>query len=177
MSDWAFETKQLHSGQETPDPATGARAVPIYQNVAYVFENSAQAAARFRLEDPGHIYARLGNPTQDVLEKRMAALEGGAGALALASGAAAVTYALLNLAQAGDHLVSAGNIYGGTHNLLAHTLPRYGVTTTFADENRPEALALALRPNTKAIFVESLGNPHSAVTDLEAAAKAAHDHG
>jgi O-acetylhomoserine (thiol)-lyase len=173
-SSWAFETKQLHIGQEEPDVATDARAVPIYQTTSYVFHNSAHAAARFSLADAGNIYGRLTNSTQDVLEKRLAALEGGVAALALASGAAAVTYTFLNLAQAGDHIVSAKTIYGGTYNLLAHTLPLYGINTTFVDPEEKDGFAKAIRPNTKAIFIESLGNPHSNIIDIEETAKLAH---
>ena len=168
-----FETMQLHAGQEQPDPSTDARAVPIYQTSSYVFHNADHAAARFDLSDAGNIYGRLTNPTQDVFEQRMAALEGGVAALAVASGAAAITYAVLNLAQSGDHIVAANNLYGGTYNLLAHTLSQYGIETTFVDPS-PEALAEALQENTKAVYVETLGNPHSDVTDIEGAANAAH---
>jgi O-acetylhomoserine (thiol)-lyase len=171
---WAFETKQLHIGQEVPDPASDARAVPIYQTTSYVFHDTAHAAARFGLADPGNIYARLTNSTQDVLEKRLASLEGGVAALALSSGAAAVTYSLLNLAQAGDHIVSEKTIYGGTYNLLEHTLPLYGITTTFVDPYEEGALERAIRPNTKAIFIETLGNPHSNIVDIEKLAALAH---
>ncbi|MDR1515580.1 MAG: O-acetylhomoserine aminocarboxypropyltransferase/cysteine synthase [Synergistaceae bacterium] len=171
---WAFETKQLHIGQELPDPASDARAVPIYQTTSYVFHDTAHAAARFNLSDAGNIYARLTNSTQDVLEKRLAALEGGVAALALASGAAAVTYSLLNLAQAGDHIVSEKTIYGGTFNLLEHTLPLYGVTTTFVDPDEEGSFERAIRPNTKAIFIETLGNPHSNIVDIEKLAELAH---
>ena len=170
-----FETLQLHVGQEHPDPATDARAVPIYQTSSYVFQNCDHAAARFALSDPGNIYGRLTNPTQDVFEQRIAALEGGAAALAVSSGAAAVTYTIQNLAQNGDHIVAAKNIYGGTYNLLAHTLPQYGIETTFADP-QPQALEAAIRDNTKAIYIETLGNPHSDVADLAAAARIAHSH-
>jgi O-acetylhomoserine (thiol)-lyase len=175
---WAFETKQLHIGQEEADPASDARAVPIYQTTSYVFHNSAHAAARFGLTDPGNIYNRLTNSTQDVLEKRIAALEGGVAALALASGAAAVTYSILNLAQAGEHIVSEKTIYGGTYNLLRHTLPLYGITTTFVDpdESGVESFAKAIQPNTKAIFIETLGNPNSNIIDIEALAELAHSH-
>jgi O-acetylhomoserine (thiol)-lyase len=173
---WAFETKQLHIGQEEPDPASDARAVPIYQTTSYVFRNAAHAAARFNLTDPGNIYNRLTNSTQDVLEKRIAALEGGVAALALASGAAAVTYSILNLAQAGDHIVSAKTIYGGTYNLLAHTLPLYGITTTFVDPEEQGSFAKAIKPNTKALFIETLGNPNSNIIDLESLANLAHQH-
>ena len=172
---WAFETKQIHIGQEEPDPASDARAVPIYQTTSYVFHNSEHAAARFGLRDPGNIYSRLTNSTQDVLEKRVAALEGGVGALALASGAAAVTYGILNLAGAGDHIVSAKTIYGGTYNLFAHTLPLYGIHTTFVEPSE-EAFAKAITPNTKALFIETLGNPHSNIIDIEALAALAHSH-
>ena len=173
---WAFETKQLHIGQETPDPASDARAVPIYQTTSYVFHDTAHAAARFSLADAGNIYARLTNSTQDVLERRLASLEGGVAALALASGAAAVTYSLLNLAHAGDHIVSEKTIYGGTYNLLEHTLPLYGITTTFVDPYEEGAFERAIRPNTKAIFIETLGNPHSNIVDIEKLAALAHEH-
>jgi O-acetylhomoserine (thiol)-lyase len=171
---WGFETKQIHIGQEVPDPASDSRAVPIYQTTSYVFKNSAHAAARFGLTDPGNIYGRLTNSTQDVLEKRIAALEGGVAALAVASGASAITYTFLNLAQAGDHIVSAKTIYGGTYNLLAHTLPLYGITTTFVDPEEKDSFAKAIKPNTKAVFIESLGNPNSNIIDIEALAKVAH---
>ncbi|MDR1241656.1 MAG: O-acetylhomoserine aminocarboxypropyltransferase/cysteine synthase [Deltaproteobacteria bacterium] len=173
---WAFETKQIHIGQELPDPASDARAVPIYQTTSYVFRDSAHAAARFGLADPGNIYGRLTNSTQDVLERRMAALEGGVAALAVASGAAAITYTVQNLALAGEHIVSAKTIYGGTYNLLAHTLPQYGITTTFADPDVKGSFAAAIRPNTRAILIESLGNPNSNVIDIEAVANVAHEH-
>ena len=176
IDQWAFETKQLHIGQEEADPASDARAVPIYQTTSYVFHNSAHAAARFGLTDPGNIYSRLTNSTQDVLEKRIAALEGGVGALALASGAAAVTYSFLNLTHAGDHIVSAKTIYGGTYNLLAHTLPIYGISTTFVDPEEKDGFASAIKPNTKAIFIETLGNPNANIIDIEALAKLAHSH-
>lgn len=172
-----FETKQLHVGQETADPATGARAVPIYQTTSYVFDNCEHAAARFGLQDPGNIYGRLTNPTQDVFEQRMAALEGGAAALAVASGAAAISYTLQNLAQAGDHIVAARTIYGGSYNLLAHTLPQYGVQTTFVDPDEPGAFEAAILSNTKALYVETLGNPNSNLVDLEALSALAHAHG
>jgi len=175
-SKWAFETKQLHIGQELPDPASDARAVPIYQTTSYVFHDSAHAAARFNLTDAGNIYARLTNSTQDVLEKRIAALEGGVAALALASGAAAITYTFLNLASAGDHIVSAKTIYGGTYNLLAHTLPLYGITSTFVDPDVPGSFEKAIKPNTKALFIESLGNPNSNVIDFKELADLAHRH-
>jgi len=171
---WAFETKQVHAGQEQPAPVTGARAVPIYQTASYVFRDSAHAAARFALQDPGNIYGRLTNDTQSVLEQRMAALEGGAAALAVASGAAAMAYALQALARAGDHIVAAKTIYGGTYNLLAHTLPEYGINTTFVDPDEPGAFENAIRPNTKAVFIESMGNPNSTLIDLEKTAHAAH---
>ena len=170
-----FETLQLHAGQEQPDPVTDARAVPIYQTSSYVFHNSDHAAARFGLSDAGNIYGRLTNPTQDVFEQRIAALEGGVAALAVASGAAAVTYTIQNLAQNKDHIVAARNIYGGTYNLLAHTLPEYGITTTFTEPD-PDALEAAIQENTKAVYIETLGNPKSDVTDIEAAAKIAHSH-
>ncbi len=171
-----FETLQLHVGQETSDPVTDARAVPIYQTSSYVFHNSAHAAARFGLADAGNIYGRLTNPTEDVFERRIAALEGGVAALAVASGAAAVSYTIENLAQNGDHIVSAKNIYGGTYNLLAHTLPQYGITTTFVDPFDFAEIAQAIQENTKAIFIETLGNPNSDVVDIESIAKIAHDH-
>ena len=173
-TNWAFETKQLHIGQESPDPATDARAVPIYQTTSYVFRDCEHAAARFNLTDAGNIYGRLTNPTQEVFEKRMAALEGGVAALAVASGAAAVASAIQNLARAGDHIVAAKTIYGGTYNLLAHTLPEFGIRTTFVDPADPEAIARAILPETKAVFVETLGNPNSTLVDMEAVAQAAH---
>ena len=173
---YRFETLQLHAGQEQPDPATGARAVPIYQTAAYVFDSFDQAADRFALRDPGNIYSRLTNPTVTALETRAAALEGGTAALALASGAAAITYALQNLVQSGGHIVAQRTIYGGTYNLLAHTLPRQGVTTTFVDP-LTESFADAVRDDTRAIFIETLGNPNSDVADIQAAAAAAHRHG
>ena len=171
-----FETKQLHVGQEITDP-TGARAVPIYQTAAYVFDNCDHAAARFGLSDAGNIYGRLTNPTEDVFEQRMAALEGGVAALAVASGAAAVTYAIESITRSGDHIVAAKQIYGGTYNLLAHTLTNYGVNTTFVDSDDPENFKLALQENTKAIFIESLGNPNSSLVDVESVSKIAHEHG
>jgi len=171
-----FETLQIHAGQETPDPATGARAVPIYQTTSYVFENSAQAEARFSLSESGNIYTRIMNPTTDVFERRIAALEGGVGALALSSGAAAVTYAVLNIAHFGDHIVSSQSIYGGTYNLFAHTLPELGISTTFVDSDDVSNFDKAIRPNTKAIFIESLGNPNSNVIDIEKVAQIAHEH-
>ena len=173
---YRFETLQLHAGQETPDPSTGARAVPIYQTAAYVFDSFDQAADRFALRDPGNIYSRLTNPTVTALETRAAALEGGTAALALASGAAAITYALQNLVQSGSHIVAQRTIYGGTYNLLAHTLPRQGVTTTFVDP-LTESFADAVRDDTRAIFIETLGNPNSDVADIQAAAASAHRHG
>lgn len=173
---WHYETLQLHAGQETPDTATGARAVPIYQTTSYVFHDSAHAAARFGLTDAGNIYGRLTNPTQSVFEQRMAALEGGVAALAVASGAAALTYAFENITRAGDHIVSAKTIYGGTFNLLANTLPAYGITTTFVDPSDPSHFEEAIQENTKAVFVETLGNPHSNIIDLEAVATIAHKH-
>lgn len=171
-----FETLQLHVGQEQPDPVTDARAVPIYQTSSYVFKNCEHAAARFRLTDAGNIYGRLTNPTEDVFEKRIAALEGGVAALAVASGAAAATYVFENLAHAGDHIVAAKNIYGGTYNLLAHTLPEYGVTATFVDPFNYEEVENAIQENTKAIHVETLGNPNSDVVDIEKLASIAHAH-
>lgn len=171
-----FETLQLHVGQEQPDPATDARAVPIYQTASYVFRNSTHAADRFALRDEGNIYGRLTNPTQAVLEQRMAALEGGVAALAVASGAAAVTYAIANIARAGDHIVAAKTIYGGSYNLLAHTLKDYGIETTFVDPSRPQNFEEAIRENTKAVFIETLGNPNSNVTDIRAVADVAHRH-
>ncbi len=174
---YKFETLQLHVGQESPDPATGARAVPIYQTTSYVFRDSAQAAARFGLSDPGNIYGRLTNSTQEVLEKRMAALEGGTAALATASGAAAIAYTLQALAQAGDHVVAQKTIYGGSYNLLAHTLPQYGIETTFVDAHNLKELEGAIRPNTKAVYLETLGNPNSDIPDIDAIAGIAHSHG
>ncbi|HHX59432.1 MAG TPA: O-acetylhomoserine aminocarboxypropyltransferase/cysteine synthase, partial [Epulopiscium sp.] len=171
-----FETLQLHVGQEEADPVTDSRAVPIYQTTAYVFNNSEHAAARFALEDAGNIYSRLTNPTNDVFEKRVAALEGGIAALAVASGAAAITYTIKNLAQCGDHIVAAKNIYGGSYNLLAHTLPRDGITTTFVDPFNYNELEDAIKENTKAIFIETLGNPNSEVVDIEKIAQLAHTH-
>ena len=171
-----FETLQLHVGQETPDPVTDARAVPIYQTSSYVFRNCDHAAARFGLADAGNIYGRLTNPTEDVFEKRIAALEGGVAALAVASGAAAISYTIENLAQNGDHIVSAKNIYGGSFNLLEHTLPQYGITTTFVDIFDLDAVEAAIQDNTKAVYIETLGNPNSDVVDIEAIAKIAHAH-
>lgn len=177
MNNYKFETLQLHVGQEQADPATDARAVPIYQTTSYVFRDSAHAAARFGLADAGNIYGRLTNSTQDVLEKRLAALEGGAAALALASGAAAITYTLQALAQDGGHIVSQKTIYGGSYNLLAHTLPHYGIHTTFVDAHNPDELEAAIRPNTRAVYLETLGNPNSDIPDIDAIAKIAHAHG
>lgn len=174
---WHFETLQGHVGQENPDPATDARAVPIYQTTSYVFHNSDHGEARFGLKDAGNIYGRLTNPTEDVFEKRIAALEGGTGALAVGSGAAAVTYAFQAVAHAGDHIVSAKNIYGGTYNYLKHTFPDYGVTTTFVDPFDLDEAEKAIQANTKALYVESLGNPNGEVVDVEAWANLAHKHG
>lgn len=171
-----FETKQLHTGQENPDSATDARAVPIYQTTSYVFRNSEHAAARFGLTDAGNIYGRLTNPTQDVFEQRIAALEGGVAALAVASGAAAITYAIQNLAQAGDHIVSSKTIYGGSYNLLAHTLPEYGISTTFVDPDEEGSFEKAIQENTKAIFIETLGNPNSNIIDIKKLSDIAHAH-
>ena len=174
---YKFETLQLHVGQEQADPATDARAVPIYQTTSYVFRNSQHAADRFGLRDAGNIYGRLTNSTQDVLEKRIAALEGGVAGLAVASGAAAVTYALQNIAQAGDHIVAADNLYGGSFNLITHTLSTQGISNTIVKVNDLKALEAAIRPNTKAIYAETFGNPNSDVTNLEAVAAIAHKHG
>ena len=174
--DLKFETLQLHVGQETADPVTDARAVPIYQTSSFVFHNSQHAADRFALRDAGNIYGRLTNPTEDVFEKRMAALEGGVAALAVASGAAAVAYTIQNLAFAGDHIVAAKNIYGGTYNYLAHTIVDYGVTTTFVDPLDVKNFEDAIQDNTKALYIETLGNPNSEVADIEAIAKIAHAH-
>lgn len=174
---YKFETLQLHVGQETPDSATGARAVPIYQTASYVFNNSAHAAARFGLSDPGNIYGRLTNSTQDVLEQRIAALEGGVAALALASGAAAITYTIQALAGKGGHIVAQKTIYGGSYNLLAHTLPLYGITTTFVDAHDLAEIEAAIRPETRAIYLETLGNPNSDIPDIDAIAEIAHKHG
>lgn len=171
-----FETLQLHVGQEQPDPVTDSRAVPIYQTSSYVFKNCDHAAARFGLTDAGNIYGRLTNPTEDIFEKRIAALEGGVAALAVASGAAAIDYTIQNLAQNGDHIVAAKNIYGGTFNLLEHTLPNYGITTTFVDPDNIEEVKNAIKDNTKAVYIETLGNPNSDVVDIEALAKVAHEH-
>lgn len=177
MSAYKFETLQLHVGQEEADPATDSRAVPIYQTTSYVFHNSAHAAARFNLTDAGNIYGRLTNSTQDVLEKRVAALEGGVAALALASGAAAITYTIQALAQQGEHIVAQKTIYGGSYNLLAHTLPNYGITTTFVNAHDLAEVEGAIQPNTKAIYLETLGNPNSDIPDIDAIAAIAHKHG
>ena len=177
MSNYKFETLQVHVGQETPDSATDARAVPIYATTSYVFKDSAQAAGRFALAEGGNIYTRLMNPTSDVFEKRIAALEGGAAALATASGAAAITYAIQNIAKAGDHIVSSETLYGGTINLFVNTLSESGIETTFVDGSDPENFTNAIRPNTKALFLESLGNPNSDVLDLEAISEIAHRNG
>ena len=177
MPQYKFETIQVHAGQEQPDPATDARAVPIYATTSYVFKDSAQAAGRFALTEDGNIYTRLMNPTSDVFEKRIAALEGGAAALATASGSAAITYAIQNIAIAGDHVVSSTNLYGGTHNLFANTLVEQGLTTTFVDPSDPENFEKAIRPNTKLLYAETLGNPNSDVIDLDAIAAVAHKHG
>lgn len=171
-----FETLQLHVGQEQPDPATDARAVPIYQTTSYVFRNSAHAAARFGLQDAGNIYGRLTNSTQGVFEERVAALEGGVAGLAVASGAAAITYAIENITRAGDHIVAAKTLYGGSYNLLAHTLPAYGITTTFVDPADLNNFEKAIQENTKAVFFETLGNPNSNIIDIGAVAEIAHRH-
>lgn len=176
MSKYKFETLQLHVGQESPDPATDARAVPIYQTTSYVFRNSDHAQARFGLADAGNIYGRLTNSTQDVFEKRIAALEGGSAALAVASGAAALSYTFEALAQAGDHIVAAKTIYGGTYNFLAHTFPQHGVNTTFVDPDDPQNFENAIQENTKAVFIETLGNPNSNIIDIQAVADIAHKH-
>lgn len=177
MPKYKFETLQLHVGQEQADPATDARAVPIYATASYVFRDSQQAAGRFALTEGGNIYTRLMNPTSDVFEQRIAALEGGVAALATASGSAAITYAVQNIAVAGDHIVSAANLYGGTYNLFANTLREQGLTVTFADPSDPDAFARAIRPNTKLLYAETLGNPNSDVLDIEALAAIAHRHG
>ena len=174
---YRFETRQLHVGQENPDPVTDARAVPIYATTSYVFKDSAQAAGRFALAEPGNIYNRLMNPTADVFEKRIAALEGGAAALAVATGAAAITYAIQNIARAGDHIVSAATVYGGTYNLFANTLAESGIETTFVDAGDVNNFSKAIRENTKALYVESLGNPNCDIADMEALAEIAHAHG
>ncbi|MBR3276404.1 MAG: O-acetylhomoserine aminocarboxypropyltransferase/cysteine synthase [Eubacterium sp.] len=177
MSNYKFETIQLHAGQENPDPATDSRAVPIYATTSYVFKDSAQAAGRFALTEGGNIYTRLMNPTSDVFEKRIAALEGGVGALATASGSAAIAYAIQNIAVAGDHIVTSNQLYGGTHNLFANTLVEQGLTTTFVDPFDPENFEKAIQDNTKLLYAETLGNPNSDVIDLEAIADIAHRHG
>ena len=174
--EWKFETKQLHVGQEQADPASDARAVPIYQTTSYVFQNTDQAAARFSLAESGNIYGRMTNTTQEIFEKRMAALENGTAALAVASGAAAVTYSFLNLAKAGDHIVSAATIYGGTYNLLQHTLPDYGISATFVNADEPGGFEKAIQPNTKAVFIETIGNPNATLIDIEKVAEIAHAH-
>ena len=171
-----FETLQLHVGQENTDKATGARAVPIYQTTSYVFNNSAHAEALFGLQESGEIYGRLGNPTQGIFEQRIAALEGGKAALAVASGAAAITYSFLNIAKQGDHIVAAKTIYGGSYNLLAHTLPTYGISTSFVDPDNIENFEKAIQENTKAVFIETLGNPNSNIIDIQAVADIAHKH-
>ena len=177
MSNYKFETLQLHVGQEQPDPATDARAVPIYATTSYVFRNSAHAAARFGLTDAGNIYGRLTNSTQDVFEKRIAALEGGVAALAVASGAAAINYTIQALAQQGDHIVAQKTIYGGSYNLLAHTLTQFGVNTTFVNAHDLAEVEGAIQPNTKAVYLETLGNPNSDIPDIDAIAAIAHKHG
>lgn len=174
-SKWGFETKQLHIGQESADPASDARAVPIYQTTSYVFKNSEHAAARFGLADAGNIYGRLTNSTQDVFEKRIAALEGGVAALATASGAAAITYTIETLAEGGGHIVAQKTIYGGSYNLLAHTLPKYGIETTFVNIHDLDEVKAAIRPDTKAIFIEALGNPNSDIPNVEALSEIAHE--
>lgn len=174
---YKFETMQLHVGQEQPDPATDSRAVPIYATTSYVFRDSAHAAARFDLSDPGNLYGRLTNSTQDVFEKRIAALEGGVAALAVASGAAAITYTIQALAQAGDHIVAQKTIYGGSYNFLNHTMPQFGVTTTFVDAHNLSEVEGAIQENTKAIYLETLGNPNSDIPDMDAIVRIAHQHG
>jgi O-acetylhomoserine (thiol)-lyase len=176
-SKWSFETKQIHIGQETPDPATDARAVPIYQTASYVFPSSKSAADRFGLSESGNIYTRIMNPTSDVFEQRIAALEGGVAALSVASGAAAITYAILNIARAGDHIITDKFIYGGTYNLFANTLEDLGIASSFVDATDLDAVTAAIQPNTKLIFVETLGNPNSTIVDLEALAKITHAAG
>ena len=175
--EYRFETKQVHVGQEQPDPTTDARAVPIYATTSYVFKDSAQAAGRFGLTEPGNIYTRLMNPTNDVFEKRIAALENGAAALATATGSAAIDYSIRNIAGSGDHIVSSQTVYGGTYNLFANTYAEIGIETTFVDAHDPANIEAAIRPNTKAVYVESLGNPNSDVVDMEAIAEIAHKHG
>ena len=177
MNNYKFETLQLHVGQEQADPATDARAVPIYQTTSYVFHDCAHAAARFGLADPGNIYGRLTNSTQDVLERRIAALEGGTAALALASGAAAITYTIQALAQDGGHIVAQKTIYGGSYNLLEHTLPHYGIRTTFVNAHDLAEIEGAIQENTKAVYLETLGNPNSDIPDIDAVAQIAHRHG
>ena len=177
MSNYKFETLQLHVGQEQADPATDSRAVPIYQTTSYVFHNSQHAADRFGLADPGNIYGRLTNSTQDVLEKRLAALEGGSAALAVASGAAAITYTIQALAANGGHIVAQKTIYGGSFNLLSHTLPQYGITTTFVDAHNLEEVESSIQDNTRAVYLETLGNPNSDIPDIDAIAEIAHRHG
>ena len=177
MSNYKFETLQVHAGQESPDPTTDARAVPIYATTSYVFKDSAQAANRFGLTEGGNIYTRLMNPTSSTFEERIAALEGGAGALATASGAAAITYAVQNIAIAGDHIVSASNIYGGTYNLFANTLKEQGIDTTFVDSKDLSAIENAIQDNTKLVYAETLGNPNSDVLNIEAVSEIAHKHG
>ena len=177
MSEYKFETLQLHVGQESPDPATDARAVPIYATASYVFHDSAHAAARFGLTDAGNIYGRLTNSTQEVLEKRIAALEGGVAALALASGAAAITYTIQALAQNGGHIVAQKTIYGGSYNLLAHTLPNFGITATFVDIHNLNEVENAIGENTRAIYIETLGNPNSDIPDIDALSELAHKYG
>ena len=177
MSNYKFETIQIHAGQENPDPATDARAVPIYATTSYVFKDSATAAGRFGLTEGGNIYTRLMNPTSDVFEKRIAALEGGAAALATASGSSAITYAVQNIALAGDHIVSSTNLYGGTYNLFANTLREQGISTTFADPSDPESFEKAIKDNTKLLYAETLGNPNSDITNIEALSEIAHRHG
>ncbi|MBO4791854.1 MAG: aminotransferase class I/II-fold pyridoxal phosphate-dependent enzyme, partial [Clostridia bacterium] len=177
MSEYKFETLQLHVGQEEADPATDARAVPIYQTTSYVFHNSRHAADRFGLADAGNIYGRLTNSTQDVLEKRIAALEGGVAALALASGAAAITYTIEALAAKGGHIVAQKTIYGGSFNLLAHTLPQYGIRTTFVNIHDLAEVEAAIEEDTRALFLETLGNPNSDIPDIDALAELAHSHG
>lgn len=173
---YRFDTLQIHAGQ-VPDPATGARAVPIYQTTSYVFRDSEHAENLFALKESGHIYTRIMNPTTDVLEKRMAALEGGVGALATASGSAAITYAVMNIAGTGDNIVSASTLYGGTYNLFAHTLPKYGITTRFADSDDPESFRAAIDDRTRALYVETIGNPGSNLADIDALARIAHENG
>jgi len=177
MPKYKFETMQLHAGQENPDPTTDSRAVPIYATTSYVFKDTAQAAKRFSLEESGNIYTRLMNPTSDVFEQRIAALEGGVAALATASGSAALTYAILNIAKAGDHIISDKFIYGGSYNLMAHTLPDLGITTTFVDGSDPTHFEKAIKPNTKALFIETLGNPNATIVDVDAISAIAHKHG